>query len=132
MVRHYHEDEIPTVYNIEDIPGFDIRQGVEQKIFRGIDLMLGFTTLEPGMQAKPHSHPWEQITIIFEGQCDFTVGNETIAVEEKDVFFIPPGVDHYAEPNSDEPCVNLDLWALREDYVHRAKYQSEFVTYDDE
>lgn len=132
MVRHYDEDRIPTVYNLEDIPGFDIRTGVTQQVFRGLDLLVGFTTIEPEMEAKPHSHPWEQITIIFEGQCDFTVGDETFAVEEKDVFFIPPDVEHYAEPNSEEPCINLDLWALREDYLPRTDYQTEFVDYDAE
>lgn len=131
MARHYKEDEIPEVYNfVEDIPGREVREGVHQKVFRGLNGLVGFTTLEPGMEPGPHSHPWEQIAFIYSGTCDFHVGDEVVSVEEGDIFVIPPGETHYAVPNSDEPCVNLDFWPLREDYLDRTEYQSEFIRYE--
>lgn len=133
MARHYDSDAIPTVYNFfEDVPSTEVREGVHQQVFRGLDAMVGFTKLTPGMEPGPHSHPWEQIAFIFSGTCDFHVGDEVVSVEEGDIFEIPPGETHYAVPNSDEPCINLDVWPLREDYLDRTDYQTEFVRYEDE
>lgn len=131
MPRQYHPEKIPQVYNIDDMPATEIRDGVSQKVFRGLDSLIGITTLEPGLETAPHSHPWEQVAYIMEGSCEFYVGDRSVHVAEGDMFVIPPGVDHYADP-TEESVVNLDVWPLREDYLPRSKYQKEFVTYDHE
>lgn len=131
MPRHYDADAIPAVYNIDELPEATLREGVHQKVLRGFDTLLGFTTLEPGCDTAAHSHPWEQVAIILEGGCDFHVGGNVVEVGEGDVFVIPPGVEHYAEPTT-EDCLNMDVWPLREDYLSRTDYQDEFLTYDSE
>lgn len=126
MVQHYHPDQIPQVYNIRDIPEFDTRPGVTSRAFRGVDTMVGLSTLEPEMEPKPHSHPWEQVVFIHEGRTKFHVADEVVELSEGDVFVIPPSVEHCAEPFEDDSCVNVDIWPLREDYLYRTEYQSEF------
>lgn len=92
--------------------------------------MIGRTVLEPGCEVGPHSHPWEQIAYIESGACDFHLGEEVVQVSEGDIFVIPGGVEHYADPTGyDEPVVNLDAWPLREDYLPRTFYQDEFEEY---
>lgn len=134
MVRQWHDDAVPTVYNwYEDIPTVEIREGVYQQVFRGMHSIIGLTKLEPSLEPGPHSHPWEQLAFILEGECDFHVGDEVLQVGPGDMFFIPPSVEHYADPSDyDEPVVNLDVWPLREDYLPRTEYQSEWVEYDNE
>lgn len=127
MVQHYDPEAIPQVYHIDDIPTHDTREGVQSRAFRGVDTMVGIGTLHPEMEAKPHSHPWEQVVYIVDGECDFHVGDEVVSVEEGNIFVIPPDVEHCAETTSDEPCLNMDIWPLREDYLYRTEYQNEFV-----
>ncbi len=51
-------------YNWDNIPERELRPGVTQKVFRGDNVVVGLTTLHPGMQTSPHSHPYEQIFMI--------------------------------------------------------------------
>jgi quercetin dioxygenase-like cupin family protein len=127
MVRHYDPEEIPAVYNVfEDIPQRKVREGVYQRMFRGLNLTMSWVRIEPGMETRPHSHPWEQVVFVVEGTADFHVDGEHISVEEGDVFFIPPNVEHYEEPNSDEPCILMDIWQMREGFLDLTDYQTEF------
>lgn len=127
MVQHYDREAIPQVYNIDEIPTFDTREGVESRAFRGVDTLVGIASLYPEMERKPHRHPWEQVVCILEGECNFHVDDEVVSVSKGDMFVIPPDVEHCAETTSDEPCLNMDIWPLREDYVYRTEYQEEFL-----
>lgn len=136
MVRPYDEDEVPAVYNLEDIPPYNIRQGLDLHIFRGLDTLLSTATIEPDaeLETDPHSHPWEQLTFIVQGSVYYNVEDEKFLVSEGDMFFIPPDAEHYAEqdPDCDETVINLDVFPMREDYVEHAEYQREFYEADEE
>lgn len=127
MVQHYDPAQIPAVYNIDDIPEYNTRPGVTSRTFRGVDSMVGLATLGPEMEPKPHSHPWEQVVFIHDGSTKFHVGDEVVELSTGDIMVIPPGVEHCAAPHTDEPCTNVDIWPLREDYLHRTEYQTEFL-----
>ena len=47
----------------EDLPRFPVRDFVSRSGFRGENVMLVMNWLEPGMEIKVHSHPFEQIVI---------------------------------------------------------------------
>lgn len=127
MTRSYDESEIPSVYSAADIPAAEVIEGATMRVFRGLDQMLGFSTLQPGLEVEDtYSHPWEQITLVREGTCEVTVADETFAAGPGDVFFVPPGVEHAVEPTSEEPCELLDVWPVREDYLEGTDYQREF------
>lgn len=127
MVRHYDPEEIPAVYNVfEEVPEREVREGVTIRMFRGLNLTMSWVRIEPGMETRPHAHPWEQIVHVLEGSADFHVGDEVVSVSAGDVFLIPPDVEHYEEPNSDEPCLLMDIWQLREGFLDLTAYQREF------
>lgn len=130
MVRAYDGAEIPAVYNLEDIPPYNVRRGLDLHIFRGLDILLSTATIEPEaeLETDPHSHPWEQLTFIVQGSVYYNVDGDRFHVSEGDMFFIPPGAEHYAEqdPETDETLINLDVFPLREDYEEHARYQGEF------
>ena len=48
MVRGYDAAEIPSVYDLRDAPVTNEAPGFKQVIFRGIDQMIGMTTIGPG------------------------------------------------------------------------------------
>jgi quercetin dioxygenase-like cupin family protein len=127
MVRHYDPDQIPSVYSIfDDMPVQKVRKGVYMRMFRALNLTMAWVRIEPEMDIRPHSHPWEQVVYVVDGTADFHIGGERISVEEGDVFFIPPNVEHYEEPNSDEPCLLMDIWQMREGFLDQTEYQQEF------
>ena len=129
MVRDYHDDRIPTVYSRSDLPWIDRRDGVTQAYFRGLDIVVGFTHIEPGAAGGFHDHPWEQITMIQSGACTFHVGSEAVAVEAGDMFVVPPDVPHYAEPD-EGPCLLCFISPLREDFLPQLTHQTEFHRLD--
>ncbi|WP_164974696.1 cupin domain-containing protein [Halegenticoccus tardaugens] len=125
MVRPYRADKVPSVYNISKMPVHERSKGVSQRYFRGIDTLIGFTTITSEKTAEPHSHPWEQINFVLEGEGEFRIGDETVSVTEGDVFLVPPNVPHCAEP-PEESCTVMFVGPLREDYADLTDYQSEF------
>ncbi|WP_418283007.1 cupin domain-containing protein [Halorubrum sp. DTA98] len=127
MVRKYEPSEIPSVYNLRDAPVAKEGKGFEQVVFRGIDQMVGMTTIGPDREDKPqHSHPWEQMNVVMDGEVDFLVDGERISLSKHDALEIPPDVPHASRAVSDEPATLLAFWPLREDRLDATEYQTEF------
>jgi quercetin dioxygenase-like cupin family protein len=127
MVRKYDAEEIPSVYNLTDVPLARDEGGFSQVVFRGIDQMMGFSIIQPDKEdAPPHSHPWEQMNYLAEGRLDFVVGDERVSLERHDAITIPPDVEHTSRAVDDEPAILLAFWPLREDRVDDTDYQAEF------
>lgn len=52
------------MYSLSDAPVAKERPGFERVVFRGVDQMVGMTTIGPEQKDKPqHSHLWEQTTM---------------------------------------------------------------------
>ena len=64
--------------------------------YRYGDTNVSFIIVEaqPGQGPKLHSHPYEEIFIVQEGQATFTVGDATIEVAAGQVAIAPAGVPH--------------------------------------
>ena len=91
------------------------RPGVVRRVFSGENATLAFTTLDPGHEPRPHSHPHEQIVYILSGRCRFVVGDEEVVVGPGEMLVVPPGVEHWAETVGDEPVVDLSVFSPRRD-----------------
>lgn len=130
MVRKYHEEEIPAVYSVENLPHHEKREGVTQQYFRGMNTFVGFTTFDGADPSEPHSHPWEQINFVVDGECQFQVGEDVVEVSEGDLFLIPPDVPHGAS-SLNSTCTICFISPLREDYARFTDYQTEFETFDE-
>lgn len=103
-----------------EIPGEQVRPGVSRKGFGTDDVILVMNTVEPEMEARPHSHAdFDQIATIVSGQAIYHVGDTPHRVGPGSLLLIPAGVEHYIEPVGDEPVENLDVFApARDDYRH--------------
>lgn len=112
------------VYKWDSLPRETVRPGVTRTAFRGDNALMVMNWLEPGMEVRPHSHPFEQLAFILSGRVRFTVGDEVVEVGPGEVLRIPPDVVHCGEPVGDEVAVNLDVFApVRDDYRHLTAYQ---------
>lgn len=114
------------VYRWESLPREEVRPGVTRTAFRGDNALMVMNWLEPGMEVRPHSHPFEQLAYILAGRVRFTVGGEVVEVGAGEVLRIPPDVVHCGEPVGDETAINLDVFApVRDDYRHLTQYQED-------
>lgn len=103
----------------DSIPSEVVRPGVTRRAFGSRDVLLVMNDCEPGMELKPHSHPFDQIALIVSGRAIYHVGEVGNEMSAGSVVFVPAGVEHYIEPLGDEVVKNLDVFApARKDYMH--------------
>lgn len=114
------------VYAWTDLPRETVRPGVSRAGFRGDNALLVMNWLEPGMEPRPHSHPFDQVAYIISGRVRFTVGDDVVEVGPGELLHIPADIVHFGEVVGDEPAVNLDMFSpVRADYEHLTKYQQD-------
>jgi quercetin dioxygenase-like cupin family protein len=104
------------VARLNEIPGVDARPGVVRQVFSGENATVAVTTLQPGHQQYPHSHPHEQIVYVMAGRkMRFVVGDEEAIVGAGDILVVPPGVEHYAENLGGDVVVDFSVFGPRRD-----------------
>lgn len=114
------------MYNWGDLDREVVRRGVERAGFSGDNVLLVMNWLDPGMEVKPHSHPFEQVVFVVKGRMRFTVGDDVLEAEPGSLIRIPPDVVHCGEPIGNEQVLNLDVFSpIREDYRHLVEYQKQ-------
>ena len=109
----------PPAVRWDDIPGESARGGVHRRGFGTDRVLLVMHDLDPDMAHSPHSHEFDQIAVIVDGEAIYHVGDRDNRVGPGSVLLIPAGVEHYIEPTGSSPVKNLDVFApCREDYRH--------------
>lgn len=94
------------------------REGVTRRVFSGDNCMMVINHIQAFAEPALHQHPHEQITYILAGRCNFTLGEEIVAMKAGDVILVPTDVPHTLKPTSEETIVNLDVFSpIREDYL---------------
>ena len=109
---------MPEPLNWEWMEWEFVRPGVKRKVFQAGGCTMVLNYLEPGHEPKPHSHAYEQLVYIMQGNVDFTVGPRVFKMQSGSVLAIPPDVEHFARVVGKETCIDLDIFVpRREDYV---------------
>lgn len=107
----------------EKVPSFDMMPGVMTRILTGMNdekMMMVMSTLEPGVTVPSHSHPHEQIGIVYSGKARMKVGDEEKIIAHGDFVYMPPDVLHEAECLGDEPFTMIDIFhPAREDFLEK-------------
>lgn len=123
-------DPSPSVplYNWADIPAFDY-DGISVRGFRSSHAGIAYSELRPGTPMKPpHTHDFEQIFMILKGRVKLHVGDRVHDCSPGSIVLIPPHVEHWVEPPSEEDgvAVNLDIFApIRSDFEGLTRYQTD-------
>jgi quercetin dioxygenase-like cupin family protein len=114
------------IFNWETVPSYPVRPGVSRRVFTGEGAMLLITEFGAGSTESPHTHPFEQLVFVLEGEAEFTLGEEKRAVAAGAVFRIPPGTPHGASALGRERCRILAVYGPpRQDCLLYCGYQKE-------
>ncbi|MGC8654529.1 MAG: cupin domain-containing protein, partial [Candidatus Kryptoniota bacterium] len=67
-----------------------------------------------------HSHPHEQIGMVYAGSARLQIGEEEHIVNKGDFYCIPANIPHGDTCISNEPFVMLDIfYPVREDFIDK-------------
>ena len=106
----------------KDCPLIQPLAGLETRILTGLAasdrMMMVLSTTLPGHTVPLHTHPHEQIGIVYSGRAILRIGDEEREVRQGDFYRIPGGVPHGDTALGDEPFVMLDVFSPgREEFI---------------
>lgn len=103
--------------SISTLLGKEIAPGVKLKPLAGEHVMMGYIEMAPHSEVQLHSHPHEQLGMMFEGELELLIGNERRTIRPGDIWLIPSGVPHGASVGA-LGARTLDVfYPVREDYM---------------
>ena len=119
------QKKAPYFISSLDAPKFTQMVGLETTILTGLHgekMMMVLNTTLPGHIVPSHSHPHEQIGMVYAGKATLRIGDEERIVQKGDFYCIPANVSHSDTCIGDEPFVMLDIfYPVREDFIEKIK-----------
>lgn len=116
-------EKSPYFIDPEDAPRLIQMPGLETTILTGLygeKMMMALNATLPGHTVPMHSHPHEQIGMVYAGQAVLRIGDEERTVQKGDFFCIPANVPHGDTCVGDEPFVMLDIFCpVRKDLIEK-------------
>ena len=82
------------VVNRDDLPWSVIAHELVGADHGGVGVCVLFVDAEPGRGPSLHTHPYEELLIVLEGEATLDDGSGKRRVEAGDVVLIPPGQPH--------------------------------------
>lgn len=114
-------DTIPYFVDPAKAPTLIQMPGLETTILTGLHgerMMMALNATLPGHTVPMHSHPHEQIGMVYAGQALLRVADEERIVQQGDFYCIPADVPHGDTCLGAEPFVMLDIfYPVREDFL---------------
>lgn len=111
--------------DISSAPRIAHAPGVETTILTGHNgegMMMVLTELSPGANVPAHSHPHQQMGMVYAGKANMRIGNESRIVEKGNFCIMPSNIEHEATCLGDESFVMLDIfYPAREDFIEKIK-----------
>lgn len=117
---------LPQHLTIADLPREHLLGGTYQRTaVRGDHSLVTFNWMDPAMPPQPpHSHPFDQVSLVTEGAMEFLVDDETYLVEAGEAVLIPADARHTGVAVGEVPALNIDVYAPpRADYLHLVAHQ---------
>jgi len=114
------------LYRFDEMPRETVGDGrLERTAIRGDNSIVTLNWVKPGQpRPKPHNHPFDQLSFVFEGTMVFEIEGEQIEAGPGTVVRIPPDVMHTGWVKGGEVVLNVDVFApARADYVYLTRYQ---------
>jgi quercetin dioxygenase-like cupin family protein len=115
--------------NLAEVPELVQMEGLKTKILTGLHsekMMMVLNATLPGHTVPRHSHPHEQIGMVYSGKAKLRIGDEERTVQKGDFYCIPSSVPHSDTCIGTEPFVMLDIfYPVREDFIQKIKQQLE-------
>lgn len=99
--------------NWNEGPREPVRRGVERVVLApGANLTnCSIHIVENGHEVRPRTHPYEQIMLLLQGECDYYINGKPYRLKAGSWITIPPNVEHYIHAfDSKEPCLQMDIF----------------------
>ena len=113
----------PYFIDPEEAPKLIQMPGLETTILTGLHgerMMMALNATLPGHSVPMHSHPHEQIGMVYAGKATLRIGDEERIVEKGDFYCIPSSVPHGDTCIGEEPFVMLDIfYPARRDFLEK-------------
>ena len=107
--------------DLASAPTIQQMKGLKTTILTGLQgekMMMVLNATLPGHKVPTHSHPHEQIGMVYSGKAVLKIGNEERIVKRGDFYCIPTNVPHGDECIGEEPFVMLDIfYPIRKDFI---------------
>ncbi len=105
--------------------------GLETRVLTGLSgeqMMMVLSATLPGHTVPIHSHPHEQIGMVYTGQAVLWIGDEERTVKKGDFYCIPANIPHGDTCIGDEPFVMLDIfYPIRGEFVARIRQDNDLA-----
>ena len=100
------KEELPHVISKEELPHGNRFEG-----YRYGDVNVSFFLVDtpPGTGPVLHTHPYEEIFVVQEGEATYTVGDDTIEVSAGQIVVAPAGVPHKFVNSGSGPLRQVDI-----------------------
>ena len=120
-------EKVPYFISLKKAPLIKQMEGLETTILTGLygeKMMMVLSATLPGHSVSLHSHPHEQIGMVYTGKAILRIGVEERTVRRGDFYCIPANVQHGDTCIGEKPFVMLDIFCpLREDFIQKLKEQ---------
>ena len=117
--------KIPYFIDVAKAPKIVQRKGLKTIILTGLNgekMMMVLNVTLPRYTVPLHSHPHEQIGMVYSGKAKLRIGDEERIVKKGDFYCIPVNVPHTDTAIGDEPFIMLDIfYPVREDFIEKYK-----------
>ena len=117
------QGKIPYFVDPAEGTSFTQMTGLETTILTGLHgekMMMVLNATLPGHTVPIHSHPHEQIGMVYGGKAVLRIGDEERVVEKGDFYCIPADVPHGDTCIGEEPFVMLDIfYPIREEFIEK-------------
>jgi quercetin dioxygenase-like cupin family protein len=111
-----------------EAPRFIQIVGLETTVLTGVHgekMMMVLNETLPDHSVPLHSHPHEQVGIVYDGKAKLRIGDEERIVQKGDFYRIPGNVPHGDTCIGNRPFVMLDIfYPVREDFIEKLKMSS--------
>ena len=75
----------------------------------GAGVCVIFVDAPPGRGPGPHTHPYEEILIILEGEATFEISGDEVVAVAGDVAIVPAGTPHAFKNTGHGPLRQIDI-----------------------
>jgi quercetin dioxygenase-like cupin family protein len=111
--------------NPDEAPRIVQMKGLETVILTGLHgerMMMVLNITLPKHRVPLHSHPHEQIGMVYSGKARLKIGDEERIVKKGDFYCIPANVSHCDTPIGHEPFIMLDIfYPVRKDFIEKCE-----------
>ena len=101
------------VINMDELPHSKTAHTFEGYRYGDANVSFFLVDFPPGSGLGLHTHPYEEVFVVQEGDATFTVGDATLEVTGEQIVVVPAGIPH--------KFVNSGSGGLRQISIHTSK-----------